>query len=143
MNILIIETVWMGGEQYKLFDKLLLTTFSILPTLHARQIAAITPAHHQVHVLNERYETIDYSETYDIVHINFTTSTAPHAYEIADDFKKKGVTVVLSGLHVAGFPDEAAAHADSVLLGRGELNLKVASRVIEATYVFKSHFISV
>jgi radical SAM superfamily enzyme YgiQ (UPF0313 family) len=122
MDILIIENVWMGGEKYKLFDKLFLTAFSILPTLHARQIAAITPTKHTIHIVNERYDKIDNERNYDIVNINFTTSTAPRAYEIADLFKKKGITVVLSGLHAAACPQEALQHGDSVLLGRGELN---------------------
>ncbi len=122
MNILVIENVWMGGAKYKLFDKFILTAFSILPTLHARQIATITPKNHSVYVLNERYEKIDFDKKYDIVNINFTTSTASRAYEIADRFRKMGVTVVLSGLHAAALPEEAKQHADSVLLGRGELN---------------------
>ncbi len=122
MNILIIENVWMGGAKYGFFDKTLLTSFSILPTLYARQIAAITHQKHSVHVLNERYESIDFDQHYDIVNINFTTSTAPRAYEIADRFRKKGITVVLSGLHASLLPSEAQEHADSILLGRGELN---------------------
>jgi radical SAM superfamily enzyme YgiQ (UPF0313 family) len=122
MKILIIENVWMGGAKYKLFDKMFLTSFSILPTLYARQIAAITPKKHTVSVLSERYSKIDFDESYDIVNINFTTSTTPRAYEIADNFRKKGVAVVLSGLHASALPEEAKQHADSVLLGRGEIN---------------------
>ncbi|HEY0089361.1 MAG TPA: radical SAM protein [Candidatus Lokiarchaeia archaeon] len=122
MKILIIENVWMGGAKYRFFDKLLLTSFSILPTLYARQIAAITPKEHNVTVLNERYSKINFDEKYDIVNINFTTSTATRAYEIADIFRKKGVKVVLSGLHASALPEEAKQHADSVLLGRGEIN---------------------
>ena len=122
MNILIVENVWMGKAKYGLFDKTLLTSFSILPTLYARQIAAITPKNHKVTVLNERYSKIDYKKPYDIVNINCTTSTAPRAYEIADTFKKQGTTVVLSGLHPSAIPQEAKQHSDSVLLGRGELN---------------------
>ena len=122
MNILIIENVWMGNAKYGFFDKTLLTAFSILPTLYARRIAAITPKKHSVSVINERYTKIDFDETYDIVHINFTTSTTPRAYEIADKFRKKNITVVLSGLHASAIPEEAKQHADSVLLGSGEFN---------------------
>ena len=122
MNILIIENVWMGGANYRLFDKILLTSFSILPTLHARQIAAITPKKHTVSVLNERYSNINFDKSYDIVNINFTTSTTSRAYEIADKFRKKGVKVVLSGLHASALPEETKQHADSVLVGRGEIN---------------------
>ncbi len=64
----------------------------------------------------------DFDKPYDIVHINFTTSTTPRAYEIADKFRKKNIPVVLSGLHASAIPEEAKQHADSVLLGSGELN---------------------
>ena len=122
MEILIVENVWMGAQPYKFFDKFLLTAFSILPTLYARQLAAITPKEHEVIVVNERYAPINFQNHYDLVNINFTTSTAPRAYEIADAFRQKGVVVVLSGLHASAVPKEAKQHADSVLLGRGELN---------------------
>jgi radical SAM superfamily enzyme YgiQ (UPF0313 family) len=120
MNILIVETVWMGGARYKLLDKLLLTAFSILPTLQARELAAITPKHHTVTIVNERYTPVDLNAEYDIVLINFVTSTAPRAYQIADQFRKKGIPVILSGLHASALPEEAKQHADSVLLGRSE-----------------------
>lgn len=122
MNILIIENVSMGEAHYGFFDKTLLTMFSVLPTLYARRVYAITPKKHHVKIINERYNHIDFDEPYDIVHINFASSSAQRAYEIADTFKKKGVTVVLSGLHASALPDEAKQHADSILLGPGELN---------------------
>ena len=120
MNVLIIETVWMGGARYKFLEKTLLTMFSIFPTLQAREFAAITPKHHTVSVVNERYGRIRYDSAYDVVLINFVTSTAPRAYEIADTYRKKGVLVVLSGFHASGLPEEAKQHADSVLIGRNE-----------------------
>lgn len=120
MNILIVETVWMGGARYKFLEKTLLTTFSILPTLQARELVAITPKQHEVHIVNERYSQINFDVKYDVVLINFVTSTAPRAYAIADAFKSKGVLVVLSGFHASGVPSEAKQHADSVLIGRNE-----------------------
>ncbi|MBN1861205.1 MAG: B12-binding domain-containing radical SAM protein [Candidatus Thermoplasmatota archaeon] len=122
MNILIIENVSMGEAHYGFLDKTLLTMFSVLPTLYARRVYAITPKKHRVEILNERYGYIDFDKPYDIVHINFASSSTQRAYEIADAFKKKGVTVVLSGLHASALPDEAKQHADSILLGPGELN---------------------
>jgi radical SAM superfamily enzyme YgiQ (UPF0313 family) len=122
MDILLIENVWMGKAKYGFFDKTLLTMFSILPTLYVRRVAAITPKKHAVEVINERYTRIDFDKPYDIVHINFVTSSTARAYEIADKFRNKGVTVVLSGMHVSALLDEAKQHADSILLGPGELN---------------------
>jgi len=120
MNILIVETVWMGGARYTVLGKTLLTAFSILPTLQAREFAAVTPQHHRVSVINERYSTIDFDTKYDVVLINYVTSTAPRAYAIADEFRKKKVIVVLSGFHASGLPEEAKEHADSILIGRNE-----------------------
>ncbi|MDH7517016.1 MAG: radical SAM protein [Candidatus Thermoplasmatota archaeon] len=122
MNILIVENVSMGKTGYGFFDKKLLTMFSVLPTLYARHFEAITPKKYNVEVVNERYNKIDFDNPYDIVHINYTTSNAFRAYEIADSFRQKGVTVVLSGMHASALPDEAKKHADSVLLGYGELS---------------------
>ncbi len=120
MHILIVETVWMGRAQYGLFDKTVMTAFSILPTLQARQLAAITPKNHTVTLINERYQPVDVTKPYDAVLINFTTSTAPRAYEIADAFRARHIPVVLSGIHASAVPEEAKQHADAVLLGRGE-----------------------
>ncbi|MFA5102323.1 MAG: radical SAM protein [Candidatus Thermoplasmatota archaeon] len=131
MNILIVETVWMGGAPYTFLQKTLLTTFSIIPTLQARELAAITPKHHTVTVLNERYAKISYETKYDVVLITFVTSTAPRAYMIADTFRKKGIPVVLSGFHASGLPDEAKQHADSVLIGRNESAWLTVLRDIE------------
>jgi len=122
MKILIVENTWMGDIKYGFFDKTILTTFSILPTLYARKIAAITPKKHDVTVVNERYSKIDFDTPYDIVNINYTTSTAPRAYEISKKFRDKGIPVVLSGLHASALPQEAKKNADSVLRGWGEIN---------------------
>ncbi len=122
MKILIIENIWLGKASYGMFDKLMLTGFSILPTLYARQIAAITPDHHEVTVHNERFGPVRFSKDYDLVHITYTTSTACRAYDIADQFRKLQIPVVLSGMHASAVPKEAQQHADSILLGRGELS---------------------
>jgi radical SAM superfamily enzyme YgiQ (UPF0313 family) len=135
MNILIVETVWMGGAQYKFLEKTVLTAFSILPTLQARELAAVTPKQHMVSVINERYSKINYEKKYDVVLINFVTSTAPRAYTIADTFRKKGIPVVLGGFHASGLPEEAKQHADSVLIGRNEYGWLTVLQDIEQKHL--------
>lgn len=56
----------------------------------------------------------------DIVALFFHTPDAPHAYRLADKYRAKGKTVVLGGLHTAFMADEAAEHADALLLGEAE-----------------------
>jgi len=56
----------------------------------------------------------------DIVALLFHTPDAPHAHGLADTYRAKGRTVVLGGLHASFMPDEAASHADAVLIGEAE-----------------------
>ncbi|HSR41620.1 MAG TPA: radical SAM protein, partial [Longimicrobiales bacterium] len=42
------------------------------------------------------------------------------AYRLADRYRAEGVTVILGGLHVTVMPDEAAAHADAIVVGEAE-----------------------
>jgi radical SAM superfamily enzyme YgiQ (UPF0313 family) len=48
------------------------------------------------------------------------TGTAPRAYQIADTYRKAGIPVVLGGPHVTLRPQEAAVHADSIVVGFAE-----------------------
>ena len=63
---------------------------------------------------------VNFSCAADLVGITTTTCSAPHAYEVADAFRGRGVTVVLGGPHPTLLPHEAAQHADSVLIGEAE-----------------------
>jgi len=91
------------------------------PSITLPHIAAITPDHYQVEILDENYEDIDFSCNADIVGIPCLTETANHVYEIADRFREHGKTVVLGGYHPSALPHEASQHADSVVIGEAEL----------------------
>ncbi len=123
MKILLIEQLRTQNTKYSFFEKILLSSFSILPTLYVRRLAAIIPKEHEITIINERYQPVIVEDDYDLVIIHFTTASALQAYELADEFRKKQVLVVLCGLHASALPEEALTHADSVLLGRGEGNV--------------------
>jgi radical SAM superfamily enzyme YgiQ (UPF0313 family) len=92
-----------------------------LPPLGVIQAAASVPAGIDVAVTNENVEAVDFDGAYDLVGISIMlTCQAPRAYEIADEFRRRGKPVVMGGLHVALCPDEAALHADAVVVGEGE-----------------------
>lgn len=61
-----------------------------------------------------------FSTKADIVALFFHTPDAPHAYQLADKFRARGKTVVLGGLHPTFMPNEAAPHADALLIGEAE-----------------------
>ncbi len=88
-----------------------------LPPLQLPTIAALTPPHVEVGIVDDRFERIDYDEQVDLVGITCMTETAGRAYDIADEFRRRGVPVILGGLHPTLVPDEALQHADSVFCG--------------------------
>lgn len=86
------------------------------------QLIALTPESHEIKIVDERYgDKINFNEKYALVAITCLTIYANRAYEIADIFRKKGITVVIGGYHPSALPDEAKQHADSVIIGEAEL----------------------
>lgn len=90
------------------------------PPLTFIMLAAVTPAEHYIKLIDERYQKIDYNEKWDIVGISSLTPSAVRAYEIADEFRKRGVKVVIGGWHASALPHESKEHADSVVIGEAE-----------------------
>jgi radical SAM superfamily enzyme YgiQ (UPF0313 family) len=56
----------------------------------------------------------------DLVGISAITGCALPAYELARHYRKRGIPVVLGGVHVSILPGEAMPHADAIVVGRGE-----------------------
>ena len=101
------------------------------PIITLPHLAAITPREHEVKIVNENYEDIDFDEDVDVVGITCYTMTAPRVYEIADEFRKHGKTVILGGYHPTAMPEEAKQHADSVIKGMAEKNWPKALKDFE------------
>jgi len=57
---------------------------------------------------------------FDAVAISTFSAQIHEAYELADRYRAAGTKVILGGLHVTALPQEAAAHADAVVIGEGE-----------------------
>jgi len=90
------------------------------PTLTFPLIAASTPKKHHIDIIEGEINDINFEDKYDLVGISSFTSTAFIAYEIADEFRKRDVSVVLGGWHPSALPDEAKQHADAVVIGEAE-----------------------
>jgi len=114
----------------KSFNKSIFTTFSLITSIYARQIAAVTPKKHKVLVL-ENKDKINYNEEWDCVHIHFKTGMAKEAYKVADEYRKKGKKVILSGTHTTALPEEAKKHADSIFIGSAEFLWPIAIEDLE------------
>jgi radical SAM superfamily enzyme YgiQ (UPF0313 family) len=83
-------------------------------------LAGLTPAGIDLTLFDDRVDPFDPDTPTDLVAITVEAFTARRAYEIADAYRARGVPVVLGGIHPTLLPDEAALHADAVVLGEAE-----------------------
>jgi len=83
-------------------------------------LAALTPPGWQISHIDEEVSPVDCSLSVDLVGITFHTPSAKHAYEIAAQFRRRGIPVALGGPHVTLCPEEAGEHADVIFIGEAE-----------------------
>jgi radical SAM superfamily enzyme YgiQ (UPF0313 family) len=85
-------------------------------------LAAYVPAElkAEVQLIDEGIADVPPDLEADLVGLTVITGTAPRAYELADHLRSRGITVVLGGPHVTLIPDDAAPHADAIVIGYAE-----------------------
>ena len=83
-------------------------------------LAGLTPPDVEVILYDDRMEVIPYDEQTDLVAITVETYTARRSYEIAGEYRQRGVPVILGGMHPTLLPEEAVQQADSIFLGDAE-----------------------
>jgi len=91
-----------------------------LPPLNLQIIAAHTPKRFDVSIIDEALEELDFDAPADLVGITCMTPMAPRAYEIASEYRKRGVKVVMGGIHASIMQEEAKQFCDTVVVGEGE-----------------------
>lgn len=93
-----------------------------LPSLGLLTLAGMTPPEIEVEYLEvpEPGTLADLPGAFDVVAISSFTAQIREAYHLADRYRAAGVTVLLGGLHVTLCPDEAAGHADAIVIGEAE-----------------------
>jgi radical SAM superfamily enzyme YgiQ (UPF0313 family) len=91
--------------------------FSVLPLT---TVAALTPPEHEVRLVDENVEPLDFDAECDLVGITFMTALAPRAYEMARAFRARGKIVVGGGYHATLCAEDAAKHFDAIVAGDAE-----------------------
>jgi radical SAM superfamily enzyme YgiQ (UPF0313 family) len=91
-----------------------------IPSLALATLAALTPDDIEIAILDEDIEEVDFDIDVDLVGISLLTMSSTRGYQIADEFRRRGVKVVLGGMHASVLPQEAGAHADAVVIGEAE-----------------------
>ena len=94
-----------------------------IPNLALPILAGLSPTDVKISFTDDLLTPIDLGKDLkevDLVGITVLSKTALRAYDIADAYRKKGIPVVLGGIHPTALPEEAKDHADSVVLGEAE-----------------------
>lgn len=92
----------------------------MMPQLALYILAGLTPPEHEVVIIEEETCHINLEQECNMVGISCMTANAPRAYELCREFKRRGKTVILGGVHPSILPDEALQHADCVVVGEAE-----------------------
>lgn len=91
-------------------------------------LAGLTPPDVELRFYDDRLEDVPFEEPTDLVGLSVETFAARRAYQIADAYRARGVKVVMGGFHPTVLPEEAAGHADAVVVGEAE---EIWPRVVE------------
>jgi radical SAM superfamily enzyme YgiQ (UPF0313 family) len=92
----------------------------MMPQLSLYILKGLTPPEHEVITIEEEAENVDFDAQCDLVGISCMTANSPRAYKLTKEFRARGKTVVLGGVHPTILPDEALQYADSVVVGEAE-----------------------
>ncbi len=115
MNILLIAPAagnWRKIARRRFFNGKTFR-FSMLSLL---SVAAISPKNAKITIVDEQAEDIP-EGSFDLVGITAMTAVAPRAYALCDQFRSRGIPVVMGGYHASLNTEEALAHADAVVSG--------------------------
>jgi radical SAM superfamily enzyme YgiQ (UPF0313 family) len=94
-----------------------------LPSLGLLTIAGATPDGIEVRYFEHGDVTAEAlaADGFDLVSVSTFTAQAPEAYAFLGTCRAVGLRTAIGGLHASVRPVEAAAHADHVLVGEGEV----------------------
>jgi radical SAM superfamily enzyme YgiQ (UPF0313 family) len=83
-------------------------------------MAALTPQEYDVTLCDERLEDVDFEAGWDLVGMTTTIGASLRAYELGDEFRKRGIPVVMGGFHATLQTEETLKHADAVVQGEAD-----------------------
>ena len=92
----------------------------MVPPYSLQILSALTPPQHHVRIIDEYHRLADPNLQADVIGIGVWTAAAPRAYVLAEQYRARGIPVILGGPHVTVQPREALSHADAIVIGEAE-----------------------
>jgi radical SAM superfamily enzyme YgiQ (UPF0313 family) len=83
-------------------------------------LAGLTPSDVEIRFFDDRLEKIDFDAPADAVAISIETYTATRAYQIASEYRRRGVPVIMGGFHASLVPEEVSRFAEAIVTGEAE-----------------------
>jgi radical SAM superfamily enzyme YgiQ (UPF0313 family) len=83
-------------------------------------LAGLTPADVELRFYDDRLESIPFDESTDLVAMSVETYTFRRAAQIATEYRSRRVPVVMGGFHATLRSEDAARHAEAVVVGEAE-----------------------
>lgn len=83
-------------------------------------LAALTPGDIEIVLYDDRMEKIPFDEPTDLAAITVETFTARRAYEISAEYARRGIAVLMGGMHARLCPEEVKKHCTSIMIGDAE-----------------------
>jgi len=94
--------------------------YTMPPSMGIPILINLLPSDIEWHVQDQNIEPIDFDDDSDLIAISFFTPQAGYAYELGDEFLRRGKKVVMGGMHPSMIPDDVAGHCTSVCIGEGD-----------------------
>ena len=114
----------------ELIRKMTFSRRAIFMPLNLAICAAVVPPPWKVEIIDENASDAPHTPRADVaaVGIGAMTTQAARAYQLADEYRRLGVPVIMGGIHPSALPQEALQHADIVCRGDAEGTLPRALR---------------
>ena len=108
-------TIWSFEGLYPFTGTRFLT-----PPLGLATVAALTPSHWDIEILDENIEDINFETDADLIGITAFNVQFTRSVEIADEFRKRGKTVVFGGPYCSLFPEAYEGKGNHRVSGEAE-----------------------
>jgi len=109
-------------ESFWTFDRILpsLNKKCVFPNLSLPTVAGITPREHEVRLMDENVEPIDFNVDADIIGLTGYVIHRRRIFEIAAEFRRRGKFVVIGGPMASLCPEEVRDKFDVVFVDEAE-----------------------
>lgn len=91
-----------------------------VPPITGIHLAALTPQVHDVRVIHQQVDFINYDTDADLIAVSFFSGFATEAFNIAERLRAKGKTVIAGGPHATFWHEECLTHFDAIVIGECE-----------------------